>query len=446
MAEKSLRDILNDFKEGKYTKPDVIDKLFSVLQNSGDDDDIKIQVVEILVKHILIDAEEAIKWIITNEVSPNCLFELYQYLEAEGERTEELRQFMELTVGGEFLKKYDLIPKEAMALELIGRGLVWRHPVYHTNPKDWKSTPSQWTDLYDHKAENEIVFQIWICYSLNKIESKYFKLLSGLRKLYLHDCRLTDYSFLTHLTCLTVSGGDIPQISEIDEIRGLEKLVNLEELDLTYNEISEIKNLDNLVNLKKLDLSKNCIEEIKGLQNLSQLEDLDLEFNRISEIKGLEMLFNLKRLNLSENFKISEFNVRDKRIKLQKLEQFDEIEAEDLDDRTKKAISNIKKSIKIDKILKAEMAKNTHYISEIKGLENLVKLEELYLSGNRITQLNGINHLIKLKILDLSHNQISELQGIDNLIKLEKLYIADNQIPREQLKKFRKSNKINNNF
>ncbi|MFW9970462.1 MAG: leucine-rich repeat domain-containing protein, partial [Candidatus Odinarchaeota archaeon] len=319
MAEKSPREILNIFKEGKYTKTAAIEQLFSVFQNSGDNDEIKIQLVETIIKHFLPYAGEVLKWIINNEVSPNCLFELYQYLEAEGEKTKDLRQFMELTIGRAFLKNYDLNPKEAMALELIGRGLVWHHPIYHSDPKDWKSTPYQWTDLYTHKAENGIVIQIWISYGLNEIESKYFKLLSRLRNLYLYDCRLTDYSFLTHLTCLTVSGGDVPQISEIDEIKGLGKLVNLEELDLTYNEISEIKNLDRLVKLKKLDLSKNCIEEIKGLQNLSHLEDLNLECNKISEIKSLEHLINLERLNLSENFNMSKITVKDKPIPFQEL-------------------------------------------------------------------------------------------------------------------------------
>jgi hypothetical protein len=80
---------------------------------------------------------------------------------------------MELTIGKEFLKKYDLIPKEAMALELIGRGMMWHHPDCHSDHKNWIKTPSQWTDLYDQKVENAAVFQIWIFYPLNRIESKY---------------------------------------------------------------------------------------------------------------------------------------------------------------------------------------------------------------------------------------------------------------------------------
>jgi len=90
-------------------------------------------------------------------------------------------------------------------------------------------------------------------------------------------------------------------LTSIDEIKGLEKLKDIEVLDLSSNKIREIKGLDNLIYLKKLDLSGNEIGEIKGLDKLTCLESLDLSVNKIREIKGLDTLHNLKKLLLYNN-------------------------------------------------------------------------------------------------------------------------------------------------
>jgi len=87
----------------------------------------------------------------------------------------------------------------------------------------------------------------------------------------------------------------------ISEIKGLEKLTNLNILRLRNNNISEIKGLETLTNLKLLDLAKNNISEIKGLESLTDLEYLDLTANKISEIKNLEALVNLQFLLIGRN-------------------------------------------------------------------------------------------------------------------------------------------------
>ncbi|MBA7560989.1 hypothetical protein ES708_02623 [subsurface metagenome] len=77
-------------------------------------------------------------------------------------------------------------------------------------------------------------------------------------------------------------------IKDISEIKGLNTLQILGELDLSNNKITEIKCFENLKNLYKLDLSNNKITEIKGLESLKRLRYLYLKTNLIEEIKGLE--------------------------------------------------------------------------------------------------------------------------------------------------------------
>ena len=136
-------------------------------------------------------------------------------------------------------------------------------------------------------------------------------------------------------------------IKDIFEIKGLDKLKNLRELNLFGNEILEIKNLENLINLEILDLRKNNIKEIKGLENFKYLYDLNLNYNQILEIKGLEMLKNLVKLHLDFN-----------------------------------------------------------QISEIKGLENLRNLKKLYLNYNQIKEIKGLENLENLNVLTINKSNI----------------------------------------
>lgn len=71
-------------------------------------------------------------------------------------------------------------------------------------------------------------------------------------------------------------------IKEITKIEGLERLVDLYDLDLSYNNIREIKGLEKQRNLEILNLSNNEISEIKGLLTLKNLRILDLSNNKIT--------------------------------------------------------------------------------------------------------------------------------------------------------------------
>ncbi len=90
-------------------------------------------------------------------------------------------------------------------------------------------------------------------------------------------------------------------VKDIRDIKGIEKLFDLEELDLSHNEIKYIRGLDNLKNLKRLDLNSNEIKILSGLDHQRNLETLTLEDNKIRSIRGLFYLTNLKYLDLRSN-------------------------------------------------------------------------------------------------------------------------------------------------
>jgi len=132
-------------------------------------------------------------------------------------------------------------------------------------------------DLYDPK------------YKSIRISATSLKDISGLADIQIDDIlKIKNLEKLTDIEILDISG------HKIAEIKGLEVFINLKELRLWSNQITEIKGFENLINIKKLWLDGNQITEIKGLDNLENLEKLILYNNPISEIKGLENLKNLK--------------------------------------------------------------------------------------------------------------------------------------------------------
>ncbi|MFL0195384.1 leucine-rich repeat domain-containing protein [Clostridium sp. WILCCON 0269] len=101
---------------------------------------------------------------------------------------------------------------------------------------------------------------------------------------------------------------DVEKITELNaeyygvqDISGIEKLLNLQLLNLGGNEISSINVLKNLTNLKQLTLGNNKINDISVLNSLVNLQTLDLSYNRISDISVLKDLPGLQWLALFNN-------------------------------------------------------------------------------------------------------------------------------------------------
>ncbi len=223
--------------------------------------------------------------------------------------------------------------------------------------------------------------------------------------------------------------------SQITEIKGINNLVNLQQLILIHTNISEIKGLDNLVNLQILHLYNNKITKINGLDSLVNLQELNLYNNHITEINGLDKLVNLQILNLYNNH-IKEIKGLDNLVNLQHLflynNQIKEIKGLDNLVNLQQLVlgSNYIKEIKgldnLNNLLQLNISNSQ--ILEINGLDNLVNLQVLDLIDNKITEIKGLGNLVNLQKLDLSYNNIREIKGLDNLVNLKNLYLYSNQI------------------
>jgi len=430
---------------------DEVFEYFEQLLTIDSSDILKSKVIRILYRDFHDISKKKLLKIFEGAASPEFLLGVYGALiDKKSEHIEDLINFMEETVGLKQLVNYDLIPKEAMALELLGRHLCTLETIY--KQKEW---------IFNSLViKDNRVFSIEIEMSYNKINSKFFSLFSNLQKLRLFDCELIDYYTLENLASLLITGTEEGHINNINDLKGLETLINLKDLNLNGNNISEIKNLENLKNLRSLNLSENIINELEGLDSLVQLEVLNLDHNNLEEIKNLDNLTNLRELNLSQNQNIPEIkglnNLTDLEVlilsnnylinEIKGLDGLKNLRLLDLskdsfmiDKEGYESLLNVRMLLsenrEIIEIIGCEneqyrksLEKYRSYIKEIKGLDYLINLKELYLEGNQITEIKGLDKLENLELLDLRSNKIEEIKGLENLKRLKTLRLAENSI------------------
>ncbi len=185
------------------------------------------------------------------------------------------------------------------------------------------------------------------------------------------------------------------------------------DLDFYDNLISHIRGLDDLVHLTSLDLSFNKIKHIKHVSHLKNLTDLFFVANKISKIEGLEGLDKLRSLELGSN-------------RIRALENLDSLKALEELWVAKNKITEISGLGGLPNLRLLSIQSNR--IRDLTPLKNAPQLEELYISHNALESLEGLENNTKLKTVDVSNNQIKSLKGLGPLVDLEEFWASYNQI------------------
>lgn len=263
--------------------------------------------------------------------------------------------------------------------------------------------------------------------------------------------------------------------AQIENLNGLEKFVNLEELNLSGNAITNMETLTQLTKLVSLNMSANNlndesgntlntiselvglttlnlantkIDNLNALAKLNKLENLILSGNQINDFSPIVGFSTIKKLDVSNNSSFvtlgsiaSMFNIKELNISytgltnLSGIESFNGIEKlyasnitglqKDLDrigSLYEGNLINLKvldlSNSGITEIIDAE-GKVTQKANQVpinfKKLASLVALEELYLENMGITKLTGLSGLVNIKVLDLANNKIKS-EELDNII------------------------------
>ena len=139
----------------------------------------------------------------------------------------------------------------------------------------------------------------------------------------------------------------------IEDLTGLEKLSNLEDLDLAQNKLVDVTQVGQLTKMKRLNLSQNAIVDISALAPLTDVYYLHLMQNQITDISVLSGMTGITEINIQDNL-----------------------------------------------------------ISDISPLANMKGLEVIRLNTNQITDLSPLAGLPNVKALEFSKNNVTDLSPL----------------------------------
>ncbi len=198
------------------------------------------------------------------------------------------------------------------------------------------------------------------------------------------------------------------------EIEHLNSLKNLKCLELNGTNINDTTPLKDLISLERLAISGlDQLLEVKGLENLELLKDLELDHSRIDSIEKIAVNENIRSISLRSG-KIPKISGVEKYPNLTEL-----IIASN-------PITQIEKISHLTQLKTLNISST--WINKIEGLDHLTNLEILDLSNQYLEKIEGLDCLIKLRQLNLSENKLRKVENLNNLINLEYLLLECNDI------------------
>ncbi|KAL8720528.1 MAG: hypothetical protein Q9225_002620 [Loekoesia sp. 1 TL-2023] len=249
---------------------------------------------------------------------------------------------------------------------------------------------------------------------------------------------LAGFQSLVHLRELKANDNLIESLEGILELDGLITLTlrrnsikaidfeacnlpRLTDLDLSQNELAKVTNLDHLPGLKRLDLSNNSLDKLFTPKDIPRLQDLRLANNRLHAL-DVAQFPNLQLLNIDKN-SVGEIIHLESHRSLEVLSWREQC----LDSTSHK--TNIQyqfcRSVR-------ELYLSGNVLPSIAPKFNLLNLQILEAASTGL-QFLADDFGVKcpnLRLLNLNFNALSELRPLLGIVRLEKLYLAGNRISR----------------
>lgn len=218
--------------------------------------------------------------------------------------------------------------------------------------------------------------------------------LTGLKKLTIHSCALTDFSSLSALTQLQTLEVTDTTIADSD-LGFLTEMTGLTHLTLSGCSISTIAQMSKLTKLEYLDLSNNIIRNISALGGMVRLQELDLSGNALISLADIAGLQGLQALDVSYN-----------------------------------SLATTAPVASLTGLRKLDVSSNNLMQNNLEGLEALTELEHFAAAYNNLIDVDVLQNCKKLKTVDVSHNTLLNIQVAALLPMLEELDFSHNEVSR----------------
>ncbi|MFP4092995.1 MAG: leucine-rich repeat domain-containing protein [Cyclobacteriaceae bacterium] len=231
-----------------------------------------------------------------------------------------------------------------------------------------------------------------------------------------------------------ISKLDISNRLEINSLKPLGRLRNLQWLNCSRTSITDLEPLVDLINLRYLDCSNTLISSLEPLSNADRLRELNINRTKVNSLEPLTSLYNMQRLSC-EHTPLDEGKV------LQFIREHPEsiviFKSDDLSLWWNEALSPawkeiFKKQMGIPALPTQEQLHEMIFLKELSivdnadiwdltPLEKFVRLEELVIENTAVSDLTPITNLYTLKRLTCAQSPVSSLEPISQLIDLEAL-------------------------
>ncbi|CAL6066182.1 Conserved_hypothetical protein [Hexamita inflata] len=257
---------------------------------------------------------------------------------------------------------------------------------------------------------------------------------------------------------------------ELSTIKGLERVTNLTNLDLSSNNLTEISALQALFSLEELMLNNNMIVRIDCLDKLVNLRNFEIRNNRLFNANVSKFWKNISKLFANDNF-INDFTelfnhdnynplwispqkipaIEDVKNFLQGEATQEQIEAElakfnnnkkctDKKHSDQKLMQKLKKQINNQQLEIAdnESVQDLNFANNFKltklALNNCINVKfdyvcnvkTLHVVNCQLACIDGIQKMLQLQELNLEKNNLEDVSVLAQLLNLQSLILNDN--------------------
>jgi len=232
----------------------------------------------------------------------------------------------------------------------------------------------------------------------------------------------------------------ISTCTKLNDLNGLQGLVELEHIDLSFcDQLSNINALNGLVNLEYLDLNRcGSVQNFKVLTSLTNLSDLNLRECRVPDGEDLRSLVKMEKLDLRGCDKLENINGVQGLLNLKHVELDSCKHLRDIGGLRDLAHLQYVHLNFCDGLLDASALKslialqdleamNCKILPDLDYLKPLVNLERVDLRGCAVlANLEGLRDHVKLRELKLGACPVlKNLEGLDGLVNLLQLDLSE---------------------
>lgn len=246
------------------------------------------------------------------------------------------------------------------------------------------------------------------------------------------------------------------------DAKPIERLTNLERLDISGTRIHDLTPLHALHNLKYLNVRQTNIKTLAPIENLSNLVEINIENTGISDLMPLHRMKNLTlvraegtRVNSEQVFALKKnvpgvmviyqtddlhnwWNTLDSEwreifrdiVAMDTNPTAEQLEAvadiEDIVIDTKTVIASLEPLTKLMFLKNLSITDN--HITDLSPLSEMRMLKELHIDGNAITDLFALTNVTTIEVLSIENTRIVDLNPLANMPGLRVLDIANTHV------------------